>query len=361
MSESSRLRPAGLIAVFLLPCASAALAQTSQPASSTPADESHWIRNIRQLTSTEMGLDKAGEAYFSADGRRICFQAYPAKKDDYQIYVMDIDGSNLKMVSTGTGATTCSYFHPDGSKLIFASNHLDQRPPVMPEEVKKALGRAGESKYNWPFFPGMDIFEYTFATGQLRRLTEAEGYDAECSYSPDGKRIVFCSFRDDNDAEIWTCDADGRDARRITRAKGYDGGPFFSPDGKRIVYRSDRRGTGDGTMQIFTNNLEGTDEKPLTDHEVLHWCPYWHPSGKWMIYTRGLHPKDGPPVYDLYMLRSDGSKQLQVTTNPGFDGLPVFSPDGRKLMWTSRRGGIQAAQVFIADFVGMTPEGELAP
>ncbi len=319
--------------------------------------ESRWFRNVRQLTHTGMGLDKAGEAYFSADGQRICFQAYPHGQDEYQIYVMNVDGTGLKMVSTGKAATTCAFFHPDGEKMIFAANHHDPRPPVTPEAVRQAAEQqAGRSNYVWPFPPGMDIFEYTFKTGDMRRLTEAEGYDAEGSYSGDGKRIVFTSMRD-GDQDIYICDADGTNVRRITDKPGYDGGPFFSPDGKRIIYRSDR--FNNGNLQIFVNSVEGGQEKQLTnDPDVLHWCPFWHPSGKWLIFTRAEHAA-GRPNYDLYLLSDDGEKTIRVTTDPAFDGLPVFSPDGRHIMWTSKRGDLDGAQVFIADVVGISPSGEV--
>lgn len=370
-------------------------------AQEAPPDlEAHWFRNVRQLTSTDMGLARAGEAYFSPDVKRISFQAYPTGKDNYQIYVMNLDGTGLQMVSTGIGATTCSYFHPSGKKLIFAANHHDLRPakvfdmkhsgghpgqhPGKPPQAKAEGGHPGappgshpgaaqqdsaseqpagkhpggppkgRHSYAWQYFPGMDIYEYTFATGKLKRLTFADGYDAECAYSPDGRHIVFSSFRD-GDQEIYICDADGKNPRRITHAKGKDGGPFFSPDGKRIVYRSDRH--GDGNLQIFINNVEGTDEHAITGHETLNWCPYWHPSGKWLIFTRAdFH---GRPKFDLYLIRDDGSEVYRVTTDPGFDGLPVFSPDGRYLMWTSTRNGLDAPQIFLAEFIGLTPEGEL--
>jgi Tol biopolymer transport system component len=302
-----------------------------------------------------MGFDKAGEAYFSADGSLICFQATPKGQKDYQIYVASADGSNVRMVSTGSGATTCAYFHPDGKRLLFASNHLDPRPVETPPEVKEAVQQAGQRSYQWTFYPGMDLFECTLADGKLRQLTNAPGYDAEGSYSPDGNLIVFSSMRD-GDQEVYICNQDGSSPRRITNVRGYDGGPFFSPDGRRIVYRSDRR--GDGNMQIFTNSIDGNDERPITGDHVLHWCPYWHPSGRWLIFTRAEHR--GRPNYDLYMLRDDGSECLRVTSDPAFDGLPVFSPDGRRLMWTSKRGGLDGAQVFVADFVGLTPAGETA-
>jgi Tol biopolymer transport system component len=307
-----------------------------------------------------MGLARSGEAYFSPDGKQVCFQAYPTGRSDYQIYVMHVDGSGLKVISTGQGATTCSFFHPDGKRVLFASNHLDQRPPVPPELEAQSAAASPSSRYKWDVYPGMDLFEYTLATGTLKQLTKADGYDAEGSYSPDGKSIVFTSMRD-GDREIYICDADGSNPRRITYAKGYDGGPFFSPGGERIVYRSDRK--GDGNMQIFVNNLEGTSEKAVTGGDVLHWCPYWHPSGKWLIFTHADHgTAENPkrPNYDLYLVRDDGSQTIRVTSDEAFDGLPVFSPDGKRLMWTSKRGGLAAPQIFVADFVGLTPEGELA-
>ena len=350
--------------------------------------EGQWFRNARQLTSTDMGLDRSGEAYFSPDVKRISFQAYPTGRELYQIYVMNLDGTGLKMVSTGIGATTCSFFHPSGEKMIFAANHHDLREPEKPHEVDRmhttpgASGHPGghpgggaghpgghpqghpggtgspsghgEGRYAWKYYPGMDIFEYTFATGDLKRLTTADGYDAECAYSPDGKQIVFSSLRDGNQ-EIYICDADGQNPRRITHTEGKDGGPFFSPDGKRIVYRSERH--NDGNLQVFVNNVKGTDERAITEHQVFHWCPYWHPSGKWLIYTRADFR--GRPNFDLYLVRDDGSRTYRVTTDQAFDGLPVFSPDGRYLMWTSRRNGIESPQIFIADFIGLTPGGEL--
>lgn len=383
-------------------------ADVSGGAGSNPdaADEARWFRNVRQLTSVDMGLARAGEAYFSPDGRRVCFQAWPTGREDYQIYLMNVDGTGLEMISTGRGATTCSYFHPSGEKVIFAANHLDLREPESESEIERmrpresgaatapaagapagghpggghpggaaagghpgsaaagghpagAGGQTASRPYGggamaWKYYPGMDIFEYTIATRQLRQLTFADGYDAECAYSPDGREIVFSSFRD-GDQEIYICDADGRNARRITRAPGTDGGPFFGPDGRRICYRSDR--AGNGNLQIFVNNTAGTAERALTGDDVLNWCPYWHPSGKWLIFTRADFR--GRPNFDLYLLRDDGSQTERVTTDPAFDGLPVFSPDGKYLMWTSRRGGLESPQIFIAEFVGLSAGGEL--
>lgn len=335
-----------------------ALAQT--------ADEAHWLRNIKQITNESMGFDKAGEAYFSVDGKRICFQAVPKGKQDYQIYVMNLADGKPELVSTGDGATTCAYFHPDGKRMLFGSNHLDPRPVATPEEVKAAAEKAGVRNYAWQFFPGMDIFVYTFETRTMERLIDWPGYDAEASWSADGKKIVFTSMRD-GDQEIYVADADGKNAKRITQSPGYDGGPFFSADGKRLIYRSDR--FHNGNLQIYVNNLEGTDERALTaDKDVLHWCPFWHPSGQWVMFTRASHAENQRPNYDLYLLpvplekvdpAENEAKAIRVTTDPAFDGLPVFSSDGKRVMWTSKRGGLSGAQVFVGEFSGLSVDGKI--
>ncbi|MEW6252027.1 MAG: biopolymer transporter Tol, partial [Planctomycetota bacterium] len=218
-------------------------------------------------------------------------------------------------------------------------------------------GRAahqGGRGYVWEYFPGMEIYEYTFATGELKNLTKSDKYDAEASYSPDGKLIMFSSLRE-GAQQVFIANADGSNPRRISNGPG-DGGPFFSPDGKRVIYRGDRK--GDGNMQIFVNNLEGTAEKAITPADALYWCPYWHPSGKWVAFTYS-DLKQMPPRFDVYVMRDDGSDMQRVTSAGAWNGLPVFSPDGKYLMWTSKRGNADTPQIFIADFVGLTPEGDV--
>ncbi len=261
-------------------------AQPPAPPDTSAADaaEAGHLRNIRQVTS---GFAKAGEGYFRPDGKGIIFQAVPApvasilatprpNQDDYQIYAADLEPNSVpRMVSTGKGKTTCSYYHPDGKSILFASSHLD--PAITEGKVDgpkgPAYSRTGAS-YRWDFDPHMDIFKAKPDGSDLVRLTETPGYDAEGSYSPDGKSIVFTSFRD-GDAEIYIMDADGRNVRRITKSKGYDGGPFFSPDGKRILYRSDRR--GNDLLQVYINNVEGTAERALTEQRVRQLGPVLPP------------------------------------------------------------------------------------
>jgi Tol biopolymer transport system component len=308
-------------------------------------DESKYLANTTQLTDSSMGLFNAGEAYFSPDAKTIIFQATPIGQSHYQIYTLDLASKALRMVSTGKGACTCAYFHPSGRKIIFASSHLD---PTLgqPKPQEEAGG------YQWFFDKHMDIFEADPDGSNLRRLTDAGGYDAEGSYSPNGRQIVFTSQRD-GDLELYVMDSDGGRQRRLTNAPGYDGGAFFWPDGRRIIYRGDRRGDGKMNLQLRFINADGSDDRAVTDNSVFNWCPFPHPNGKTMIFTQTDHEawsKGQRPNYDLFLIGADGSGLVRITFDPAFDGLPAFSPDGRKLLWTSKRGGLPEPQVFIADF-----------
>jgi TolB protein len=184
-------------------------------------------------------------------------------------------------------------------------------------------------------------------------LTKNDAYDAEGSYSPDGKWILFSSRRD-GDSELYVMKADGSGAIRLTNAKGYDGGPFFAPDGKRIIYRSDRK--GNDLLQVFVADLKfddsgnitgSTNERQLTDDANVNWGPYFHPDGKHIVYATSAH---GHHNYEVYWMRDDGSNKSRLTFSEGFDGLPVFSPDGKYLMWSSKRSPDKTTQIFVAKF-----------
>ncbi len=315
--------------------------------------EATHLKNVRQVS---FGFAKAGEGYFRPDGKAIIFQAVPHppqsifhvpadNETDYQIYSADLEPNAVpKRVSTGKGACTCAYFAPDGKSILFASTHLNPTP-----SGPKGPAYSRSERYKWEFPVGMDIFKADLDGKNLVRITDADGYDAEGSYSPDGKRIVFTSFRDGN-AEIYVMDADGKNPKRITNTPGYDGGPFFSPDGKKIIYRSDRK--DNDLLQVFINNTEGTAERALTNNEHVNWGPYFHPDSRHILYATSRH---GHQNYEVYLMDTETGKEERITFHDGFDGLPVFSPDGKRMMWTSSgRTPDKKSQLFIADFE-MTP------
>lgn len=315
--------------------------------------ESKYFTNARQITTE----GRCGEAYFSPDGKSIIFQSVRGDHPFYQIFLKDLETGEEKRVSTGEGRTTCSYFHPTEPKILFASSHLDPNRALVAAEERQRLDALKKNPqqrtgYAWDFDPFMDIFEANLDGSSLKQLTDAPGYDAEGSYSADGKEIVFCSFRAGS-GNIYIMNADGSDVRQITDSPGYDGGPFFSPDASRIIFRGEVRKRDH--LQLFVIQRDGTGERQLTNEETdgtVNWCPYWHPDGKRVIYASS---KNGHYNYDLFLLNVDSGKREQVTFMFGADVLPVFSPDGKRLMWTSKRGknsaGEPESEIWMADWV----------
>lgn len=318
--------------------------------------ESQFLTRPQQVTH---GFVKAGEGYFSPDGQSIVFQAVSKDYLFYQIYTQPLAGGTPRLVSTGRGRTTCSYFSPDGKRILYASSHLD---PRMAETEAAARAQEEEDartgrrrRYEWVFDPHTDIFEVDLDGKNLRRLTDAYGYDAEGAYSPDGKLIAFCSDRD-GDPDLYVMNSDGSNVRQLTNAPGYDGGPFISPDGQWVIFRSDRK--KEGFLQIYVIGIDGQNERALTDNEGVNWAPYWHPTEPYIIWTGADHSDpNARPNYDLWLMKYDTSDGkigpgpiTRITDHPGADVLPVFSPDGKTLMWTSTRTEDHSSQLWRADF-----------
>lgn len=350
--------------------------------------EADSLAEVVQLTT---GSARAGECYFSPDMRWIIFQSAAKKEDQYQMFVAKLkrDGDRIMgaekptQISREPSRNTCGYFSPDGNTLLFGSTFGKEKP----DEPSGGYQRQG-GNYRWAFPDGMEIFICNHwkdavekagpgakAELDLVRLTDNNVYDAECDFSPDGKWICFASNQNNN-LDIYVMKLQGglklpeapagqhpfMPARiepagppvRITTAEGYDGGPFFSPDGKRLLYRSDRQ--KNDLLQVFTcdlafdadGNITGAKaEHQLTRDVNVNWGPSFHPDGHHIIYATSKH---GHTNYELYLMRDDGTHKTRITYSPGADILPVFSPDGKYLMWTSKRAADQTSQVFIARF-----------
>ena len=315
------------------------------------------LRNVRQLT---FGGENA-EAYWSGDGRSLIFQSKRDGRACDQIYTMRVgEGVDTpRMVSTGGGATTCSYFFPDGKRILYASTH---------EAGKECPPRPDYSKgYIWPIHPTFDIYAAYPDGAIVKRLTSTPGYDAEATVSADGKRIVFTSMRD-GDLDIYTMDADGRNVRRLTTELGYDGGAFFSRDGKRIVYRSYHPKTPEqveryrarlrenviepNVFEIWVMDADGRNKRQVTSLGAASFAPYFLPDGKRIIFSSNVNDPKGRN-FDLYLVGADGKDLERVTFEETFDGFPMFSPDGSRLVFASNRNAKARGEtnVFVADWV----------
>ncbi len=326
--------------------------QTPDPAR---APEEKHLRNIRQLT---FGGENA-EAYFSADGRKLIFQSTRDGRECDQIYTMNVDGSNTKMISTGLGRTTCAYFFPNLGRVLYSSTHLGAKEcPPRPDFSKG---------YVWAIYPSYDIFIARPNGSELRQLTNTPGYDAEATISTSGRKIVFTSMRD-GDLDIYTMDARGKSVQRLTNQLGYDGGPFFSHDGQQIVYRAHHPQTEKektdylsllkenlirpSTLELWVMNADGSNKRQVTRNGKANFAPYFFPDNKRIIFASNMDDPKGRN-FDLYKINVDGSGLERITYNDTFDGFPMFSPDGEKIVFASNRNAKARGEtnVFIADWV----------
>jgi Tol biopolymer transport system component len=321
------------------------------------------LANIRQLTFA----GKNAEAYFSAESNRLVYQSTlepdgKTLRSCYQIYIMDLDGTNVRRVSLGLGGTTCGYFFPGGRRVLFSSTHIDSQfcPPI-PEKTER---------YRWPL-DNYDIFTMNIGGRDLQRLTSAQGYDAEATISPDGKSIVFTSMRD-GDLDVYSMNIDGTNVNRLTQEIGYDGGAFFSPDNKRIVYRAHHPKTDEdpkayrdllaqnlvepSSLEIFVMNADGSNKTQVTHNGRSNFAPFFLPDGKRIIYSSNLStPADhrGRPSFHLHIIKEDGTQSEQITFNGHFNSFPMFSPDGKQVVWSSDRNAANPKEfnIFLADWV----------
>ncbi len=297
--------------------------------------EETCLSNIRQVTFSSMGFEKEGEAYFSPDGKSIIFQAVPTGKKHYQIYTMDLIEGMPKLVSTGIGACTCGFYRPDGAKILFASSH---------ENGDYESFATYSNHYSWELTAYMNIYEANVDGSSLRKLTSGPAYHAEGAYSPDGKQIVYAS-NESGSMNIYVCNVDGSDVRRLTwTEQSYNGGPFFSPDGEWVVFRSDREEKD--LLQIFIVKSDGSEEIQLTNNRHVNWAPFWHPNGRIIAYTTSRH---GHSAYQIYLMNIETLQEFRLTESQTFEGLPSFSPDGKQIAWTSKRGN-GTCHIYLADF-----------
>jgi Tol biopolymer transport system component len=324
----------------------------------------HHFKNLRQLT---FGGDNA-EAYFSFDGRHIVYQRTDTKNGIMcdQIWMGKIPETSdepfvPKLISTGTGRTTCAYFYPDGKHILYASTHLDSKdcPPVPDREKMK--------RYIWPIYKSFDIFKADLNGKIVKRLTYTKGYDAEATISPKGDKMVFTSMRN-GDLDLYTMDLNGNNVRQITNTLGYDGGAWFSPDGKKILWRASRPKTTDEiedyknllsqglvaptSMEVFIANADGSDAHQITFLDKANWAPNFMPDGKHIIFCSNHEYERGFP-FNMYITDINGKGLEKISRDKGFDAFPMFSPDGKKIVFSSNRnnGGTRDTNIFIADWV----------
>lgn len=362
-------------------------------------EEAGTLARQTQLTFPER-FHKAGESYISPDGRRVIFQAVEKPAGDaapdefYAMYVADlVEGpapgappaatqpgdarawhlEGVRRISPAGSANTCGWFHPTDSNRVLFGSTIGPPTAATPPGYQR-----GTNRYRWSFPPEMRIVEVALdkADGTAAPLTVLQGdgkaYHAECTYSPDGRWLLFCSLgaeggAGDGKGDIMVRNMTTGAVTPLVTAPGYDGGPFFSPGGERLCYRSDRK--GDNLLQIYVAELDrGPDglirgvrrEHAVTANADVNWCPYWHPAGRHLAYATSAVSHRNYEIFLVDAAQDDaatpptsryGTGQRRVTFADGADVLPAFDSQGRRLIWTSQRGSDRSSQLWMADFV----------
>jgi len=318
--------------------------------------EERFLANVKQLTFE----GENAEAYLSFDETRIIFQSRKGNGDCDQIYIMNLDGSGKRLVSTGKGRTTCSYFLPDGKTILYASTHLADTACPPPPSMAKG--------YTWALYKGYDIFLANADGSNLRRITTTDGYDAEATVSPKGDKIVFTSVRD-GDLELYEMNLDGSNQKRLTNHLGYDGGAFYSWDGKKIVFRASspdsieaesyisllREGlVRPNKMELFVMNADGSNRRQLTFNGKANFAPFFYPDNRTIAFSTNVADTQRGRNFDIHLIDSENPTRLiRVTFCPEFDGFPVFTRDGKKIIFSSNRNSKRYGDtnIFIADWI----------
>ena len=313
------------------------------------------LSNLRQLTR---GGQNA-EAYWSPDGQRLVFQSTRDNLQCDQIFTMNADGSNQKMVSTGQGRTTCGYFLKDNRHIVYGSTH--EGGAACPPSADRSKG------YVWAVYPSYDIFLAKDDGTMVKKLTDANGYDAEATVNFKTGKIVYTSMAS-GDLDLWTMNPDGSGRKRVTASEGYDGGAVFSRDGKKLVWRANHPAAGEPMdkyrallkenlttpmrMEIFVGDANGKNAKPVTNFGCASFAPTFTPDGRKILFSSNKHNCDGRK-FELYLMNLDGSGLEQVTNFGGFTSFPEFSPDGKRLVFSSDKDAKSRYEfnIFVADWM----------
>lgn len=324
-------------------------------------EDPQLITSAKQITFVG---PKSGEGYFSQDGKKMIFQSEREPNNPfYQMFILDLESGNVQRLSPGRGKTTCGWVHPNMQKVMWSSTHLDTQIAAKVKEELSIRANPVKGRYSWSFDDHFDIFESDLEGKKVKRLTKEKGYDAEGSYSPDGKYIAFASnrlaydrkltaeeekkFKQDASyfMDIYIMKADGTDVRRLTTSPGYDGGPFFSADGKKITWR--RFSESGASAEIFTMDIDGQNQKQITRLNSMSWAPFYHPSGDYIVFNTTV---GGYSNFELFIVDSEGLKEpKRVTFAEGFDGLATFSPDAQKITW-SHKNEKGESQIYIGQW-----------
>ena len=308
------------VAAMAIALALPVLARAQAPAAApTPAGTELPVRIIPNL-------GEGAEFYFSPDSKSLIGNAKREGDTTHHVYTTTLDGTKIVKIND-KGEDACSFYFPDGKHLLWTSTR---------DNLDMPMGGWSDPK-NYP--KGSELYMSDLEGKNVKRLTDNKTYDAEAAVSPDGKWILF-GHDIDGKMDLWVMKSDGTDPKQITFTDEWqEGGAQFMPDSNTILTRAWKREDQAQRMmpmQIFTVKRDGSDRKQITSEAGTNWAPFPAPDGKHFAFVKIL--TDTPrPNWEIFMMDMETGKQTRLTYNPGFDGFPSISPDGKLLAFSSGR------------------------
>ena len=267
-------------------------------------------------------IGEGAEFYFSPDGKSMIGNVKMGDDKSHQVYTFDIDGSNVRRIND-KGEDACSYYFPDGKRLLFTSTK---------DHPEMSKGNYSDPK-DYP--QGAELYSCNPNGSDVKRLTNNKWYDAEVSVSPDCKTVLF-TRQIGGRLDLWTMRPDGSDQKQITFTDEWQEGGSFFMDNETIIFRAweikdqEKRGM---PMSIFTIKADGSGRKKITTDGGTNWAPFPAPDGEHFVFVKVLPPAN----YEIFLMSLKSGEQTRLTYDDGFDGFPALSPDGALLTFDSNR------------------------
>ncbi len=255
------------------------------------------LRSMGHMVANQIVQAFTGEEAFF--GTRLAYVS--SATGHKEIYIMDVDGENMRRVTFDNSIDLTPSWSPDGTRILFTSY------------IRKA-----------PY-----MFQYDFLTGRERIISARPGLNIGGVFSPDGKTIA-CTLSFEGSSEIYLLDRDGGHPRRLTHTYGINVSPAWSPDGSRIAFVSDR----EGSPQVFIMDKDGSGVRRITYSGNYNVDPAWSPVGDRIAYA-SLQGND----FNVFTVSPDGSDVVQLTQGPGSNEDPAWAPHGHYLVFSSTRDG----------------------
>jgi Tol biopolymer transport system component len=288
-----------------------------------PRDTSDQPQDATELKTWQVpNIVEGAEFYFSPEGKSLIGNARLGDDTVHHTYTVQSDGTKILRINN-KGADACSYYFPDGKRLLFTSTR---------DNPQMSLGNFSDPN-DYP--QGAEIYSCNLDGSDVKRLTNNKYYDAEISASPDGKWLLF-TRQIDGRLDLWKMRPDGSEQTQITFTDSLQEGGSFFFDNETIIYRAwERKNQGQRgmPMNIYTIKLDGSNQKKITDDGGTNWAPFPAPDGEHFVFVKVLPPHN----YEIYLMSLKTGEQIRLTHSDSFDGFPALSPDGRYLTFDSNR------------------------